>query len=347
MMKTFLLLILFVPSAHASEILSQTSSGTGIITEEIAYTGYSKNQSASGKKEGGWDWNLGYTYSAIKLGATVSATPAPVVTSSTTDSDHTSSFSGGFGYSDHWSAGVDLNTSSTKEENLSSFGPSVHAGYTFELSHADTKVKSKLKPKELANISSKVPSEANDAQDDEAFVPTLGFTLTAGTTQYTQDFTTAAIVRVGSRRVVRPKAGSQSIQQKEGELSITLSAVEWLDVSLSGKSFIYNQNVATFLASLDDPRAVRTGAASFGSTLSGFSSKEFDLDLTFHLPEDFDILTEYAQSTSATDSSHINTYKLDVTKLWGEHWKTGLGFERDKSSNDAQSLGEFTLAYEF
>lgn len=325
--------------ALANEIQSQTTTGTGSLTEYISYSGHSKNADDSYKNEAGWNWNLGYTYNTLTLGATAIATPTPPKgATAPSNVDHTSSFSGGFGYSDHWSAGIDINYSKTKEENLSSLGPSLHAGYTFDLKTRSIPVTSSARKITAENAESAEESE-------EPFIPTLNLTVTGATTNYSQTFLT--VVRAGSKRTATTRTGSQGIVQRLSEIAATLSPVEWAEFSISTKIFSYDHNVANFIANLDDPRAVRSGAASFGSTLSGFSDRELDFDFTFHLPLALDLSTGYSQSSSASDSSKTNTFHTHFSRIWGENWNTGLGFERDKSPADAQNLVIFTLAYLF
>ena len=317
--RLFLTCFLIVSTkAFASEVQSQTTLGTGSLTEELSYFGSSHEESEGPDKVGNWDWSLSYTYSKINLGASVNATQGA---SKASESDHTSTFSGGFGYSKRWSAGFDLNYSKTKEEYLSSIGPSLHAGYTFDLGN-----------------------QKKDDDSDEYFIPTLNLSLTGAATQYTQNFTAA--VRSGSRRL-NPRAGSQGISQREAELKLAVAAVNWVDFSLAFKAYSYDKNVANFISNLDDPRAAESGAANFGSTLTGFSSKEISVDLTFHLPLDLDLETDYSQSTSAADSTKTNTLRADLSHTWIDRWKTGMGYEQNKSATDTQGQIVVSLAYEF
>jgi hypothetical protein len=335
--SAFVFLACSATAVWASEMQTQTTSGTGLFTEELSYNGDNQSENVSAKK-GGWNWDLSYSYSVIKLGATAIT---PVVTSGAPASDHTSSVTGGFGYSDHWEVGIDLNYSKTPEENLSSFGPSVHLGYTFDLAKRKTKPTTKIAPATSAKTTPVVQKE----EVDEPFVPTLNFTTTLGTTKYDQDFLT--VPRPGSKRKAGGKTGSQVIAQQSGEISSTLSAVQWLDVEVYLKGYRYNRDVGTFLANLDDPRAIRSGAASFGSTLEGFSSNEVGVDFTIHFPLDIDLHPEFYRSTSAVDGSKTNSYKVDLSKLWAESWKTGIGYERDTSITDTENSGILTLSYEF
>jgi hypothetical protein len=344
MTKTVLIFIFYAfglacasSEVRASEVQTQTTSGTGLFTEALSYNGDNQSENVSAKK-GGWNWDLSYSYSAIKLGSTVNT---QAIATGASASDHTSSVTGGFGYADHWELGLDLNYSKTSEENLSSFGPSVHLGYTFDLAKRKTKPTTKIAPATSAKTTPVVQKE----EEDEPFVPTLNFTTTLGTTKYDQDYLTTP--RAGSKRKVIGKAGTQVIAQQAGELFSTLSAVEWLDVEVYVKGYHYNRDVGTFLANLDDPRAVRSGAASFGSTLEGFSSNEVGADFTLHFPLDIDLHPEFYRSTSAVDGSKTNSYKVDLSKLWAESWKTGIGYERDTSPTDTENSGILTLSYEF
>ena len=315
----------------ADELQSQTTLGTGSTTEDVSYSG----QAAESK----WDWNLSYTYSSIEVGA--SAVKSTAAKSSATD--HTHSLVGGVGYSDYWDAGFDLNYSKTKEERLSSFGPSAHLGYTFK--NAETRSKSKPALASKAGADSAAKTKESEAEEDEVFSPHLHLVLTGSNSNYAQDY--GGPLRTGSRRAAAPITGSQSIRQRTLEAGVSFSAVEWLDIGLSFKRYFYDKNVADFISKLDDPRAIRRGAASFGSTLSGFSSQELSLSFTFHLPSEFELGVEGLQSVSASDSSKTDTYKVEVSKLWQDTWKTGVGFERDQSSSSVQNTTIVTLAYEF
>ena len=354
-MTYFCLLLVFgmgTRAARANEVQSQTSVGTGSLVEEISYNGDSGSTgadavaSAHGKTEKNkdkakWTWDLSYTYSAITLGATAQTPAAPATSAAV---DHTNAVTTGFGYENGFSTGLDLNYSKTNEENLMSFGPSVRFGYTFDLgTKRATKPKLTVTPKTTAQTTPALLPE--DSSSEEGFSPTLNFTATLGTTKYTQDFLTA--VRVGSRRKPIPKVASQSISQNQAEIAATFSALEWLELEVSLTTYHYNRDVGSFISSLDDPRAIRSGAASFGSTLSGFSSSAGSVSLMFHLPADIDLLAQASRDTSASDGSKTSVYKVDLSKLWADTWKTGVCFERDKSTMYAQNIGIFTLSYQF
>jgi len=327
----FSMMMAFIQAASASEIQSQTNTGTGNLTEQLTYQGNSKIKNAP-KDDAFWDWNLGYTYSAITLGATSVSTP----TTPGAAVDHTSSFLGGVEYSHQWTAGLDFTTTKTPEENISSFGPSVHVGYTFEFGQ-----KKKPSPKKDAT-----QTPAIEETEEEPFVPTWNFTFTGGTTKYDQTLATGA-PRPGSLRKINPGIKAQLMQQKQAEIATTFSGWEWLDLKLALTKYSYDHDVATFLANLDDPRAIQSGMASFGSTLSGFSSSQSEFDVIFHFPLDFDLESDLSQSTNAADGTKTNTFKENLYKTWADTWKTGLGFERDKSSTLVQNLFIATLAYEF
>ena len=324
------LVLLCSVTARASELESVTDVGTGTFTEGLAYRG---DHDSPGKEIDhatlgkGLNWTLGYAYTAITLGATL-ASPSPSPALSGAESDHTNSFTAGIGYEEKFEIESNLNFSNTKEENLKTFGLSIGVGYTFDLATRAVK---------------DAPEKIEEKED--SFVPTLTIKAMGGLTHYQQDIGVA--VRKGTRRKPQTAKASQSIQQKQFEFDVTVSPWVWLDVKLGFIKYNYNRDVANFLSKLDDPRAIRSGAADFGSTLEGFSSKESLLNFTFHLPAEIDLETDFSQSTSASNSSKINMFKFDVSKTWDAVWKTGLGFERNKSDTDVQNLGVVTLAYEF
>ena len=167
--------------------------------------------------------------------------------------------------------------------------------------------------------------------------------LTGGSTQYSQG---ALAVRPGVGRKPIPRK-AQDIQQKQVELAMTVSPWDWCDLKIAYTSFSYNRDVATYLANLDNPQALKSGAATFGSTLTGFSSKESEVELTFHLPYDIDLVPNFIQSTNAANASKTNTAELNVFKTWADTWKTGLGYEDSQSTTNEQNLFIVTLAYEF
>jgi hypothetical protein len=341
-MKTILVLALMMvsPYARANSVESLTSAGTGTFSEGLTYNGESKSNKDAEDGRAGFNWTIGYAYTAATLGATSTApTPAPTTNAS---SDHTNSISLGGGYSDKWEIGLGIDYSNTKEENLKSFGPNAYLGYTFDLANRPKKLK--RQPQNPNSPTAKVDS---DVEDDASgvFVPTLNFRITGASNKFTHD--ASLTTRAGSRKQLAATA-TQEITQKDFEIDGTLSALEWLDVKLSYIKYNYDKNVADFLARLDQARAVQTGLADFGSTLSGFSSKEWGINLTFHLPLDLDFGADFTQSTSAIDgTTKTNTFKGDLSRVWAETWKTGLGFERSKSNTDVQNIGLLTLAYEF
>lgn len=342
-MVAFFISIFFLNlSAQASEVQSQTTVGTGLVSEELSYNGDAK--SADPKKKGGMTWDLSYIYTTLALGATASSSPAPAASSAA--SDHSSAFTGGLGYSDKIDTGIDLNYSKTPEEGLSDIGPSLRLGYTFDLGQPNVKKKPKLVKKLVPkNNHQKTGEEDQEDVEDEPFMPTFKALATVGLLEYKQDVST--VVRAGSRRKAPAKAASIGIVQRQAEADFTLSSVEWLDIDLALTKYFYNRDVGTFLANLDDQRAIASGAANLDSTLKGFSSNEVKLDLTFHLPIDIDVNPEVSRSTSATDGSKTNSIKIDVSKLWADTWKTGIAYERDESATDLQNSGIATLSYEF
>ena len=318
-MISFWLSMLFLSSgAHASEVQTQTTVGTGLVSEEISYNGDTKSEDS--KKKGGLTWDFSYTYTSITLGATTTSVPVPPTAAA---SDHTSAITGGFGYSDKWEVGLDLNYSKTPEEGLDSFGPSIRLGYTFDLGPEQPKKKSVKKVVPKNNHEKNNAEDNEDADTDEPFMPTFKVLATLGTTSFNQDISTT--VRAGTRRrAAVTKPGKVSIVQKQAEIDFDLSAVEWLDVDISLTKYGYNRDVGTFLASLDDPRAISSGAANLGSTLEGFSTNDAKIDFIFHLPYDIEINPEFGRSTSAVDGSKVNTEKIDVSKLGQKPGKQDL-----------------------
>jgi hypothetical protein len=339
---TSILIFLFSSAqARAHEIESQTTSGTGYLSEGLSYSGESKSEKGSGW----WNWNLGYDYSVINVGSST------LSNGKSTGSDHTSAFSGGFGFSNQWEAGLDVSYSKTKEENLTSFGPAVKLGYTFHLSsHKDKKAtKTPNKKADTGKYTDEDTDEDTDEGTDEGtddFVPTLRFSVTGKSIGYTQTFAGAS-VRRNQGKPAKPTSGSQSIRQTEINFSTTLAAFSWVNLRLAYTRYSYNRNVPNYLALLDDPRALKNGAANFGSTLSGFSSHDIETTLSFHLPLDLDFDVTGSQSTSAADSSKTLTLGSTLTKTWGESWKTGVGYQQNRSTTDLQKLYSFTLSYEF
>lgn len=322
------LLAIFAPfHAFANSVESATTLGSGTLNQAFTYNisasnkeevtvdqaGKTKKDSKSPVKpveKNYWSGSVGYSYTATTLGATSGTTSGSAAI------DHTNSVNGGVAYSNRWEAGADFEYSSTKEENLHNFGANPYVGYTFDL------------------------------HEGEDFTSTLNLRFTAGFDSYTQTGNTVTR-RAGSRRPVTVVVGSANIQQTKAEFDALLSPASWLDLKLIFIKYQYDKDVNAFLARLDDPRAIITGAANFGSTLNGFSSNEGTAALTFHLPADIDFTTQFTQATSVVNSSKLNTYALDAMKLWHDTWKTGVGFSRSKSSTDLQSLTTLTLSYQW
>ena len=247
-------------------------------------------------------------------------------------------FWGGYEKS-QWEFGLDLNYSNTKEEYLSTLGPTLDVGYTFLLGP-----QAKPKPKKAAQKIT--PVAEHEDEDDVDFVPNLNLKASVGWLNYKEDYSGTVVGRGPLHRSVT-RSGETQITQAPVEIAATLAPLEWFDFKIAYTHYSYNKNVNQFLANLDDPRSVAFGASGFGSTLTGFSSKETLFSLNFYLPLDFEINPEYAQAVNASNGDKTNTYHIGIAKTWGESWKTGIAYEENKSTDEDQKLGIFTLSYLF
>ena len=318
--------------AYSNEVNSNTTGGTGTLSQEISYSGEQLKDKKSDL--GTWDWNFAYTYTAVKVGSTIRPTPSTKTTTSSTSAsstDHTNTLEGGFGYTGAWSRGLSLTYSNTKEENLTTFGPQIYAGY------------------HIAFDSKKSKTENETADDEEVFIPGLDLKITGGVNRYTETYNVSSRSTRpnGSKAKTITKDSSEDINQTNLVLDLTLKPLSWFDIKFEFTKYHYNKDVANFLSLLDRPGAIASGAAGFSTTLSGFSSQEYLVGFDFFLPLDFDLNLSYSQATSQLDGSKTHNYKAGLDKLWNEHWKTGIGIIDSISSTDALTTGELSLAYSF
>ena len=146
--------------------------------------------------------------------------------------------------------------------------------------------------------------------------------------------------RAGSRRVTaRPANGTQSIHQDEWNFGVDVNPCDLVGVRAGASSYKYNRDVSSFLATLDTPRAVSTGASSFSTTLGGFPKNSVEAGVTFYPWETWDLVLDFTRTRVQADNSVSTASKLEVEKEFSTAFKLGLGFDHEKSAQ----LGEENL----
>lgn len=212
------------------------------------------------------------------------------------------------GYRDAWDVGGGIDLSGTPAENLKSFGPQAWLGYIFSWGEGGKR----------------------------SIEPRLAY---HGDT-YKQTFVGTAAARAGSRRqVARPTTGTQSIHQSEWNLGVDVSVWEFLGLRASASSYGYSRDVNSFLATLDSPRAVSTGASSFSTTLGGFPKSSVEAGVTFYPFESWDFILDFTRTKVQADNTTSTASKAELEKEFSRAFKLGLGFDHETSAQ----LGEENL----
>jgi hypothetical protein len=299
--------------ARGDQVSTSSSVGGGTISQSLSLSKRIKEP----KEEGSRSVSLSYTLTRNEVGSTTG-------TSSDTF-NLTHSLSGSYSVSDTWKRGITGSFSTTPAENLGYLGASGFLSRTFELGSR---------------------TESED-EEEESFIPTFGFKATAGFLRYAQTFQRAATpARKGSQRK-RTLTADQAIGRGSADLTLTFDPFEWLGVYGSYTKYFYTRNVSDFMDTLDDPRAIASGAAEFSSTLSGFSAFEAEAGVDFSLPLDFTLSISKSLSPNETTGVFTHSYSVELTKDWGKSWNTGIGADRYVSNGSEQEMYNLSLSYSF
>jgi hypothetical protein len=233
------------------------------------------------------------------------------------DSNRTSAADLTVGYRGSWDVGGGLDLSGTPAENLTSFGPQGWVGYVFTWGN---EARRSIEPK-----------------------------LTYHGDTYKQTFAATSVTRAGSRRAVaRPSAGSQSIHQNEWNLAVDVNPFDILGFRVSASSYKYNRDVNAFLATLDTPRAVSTGASSFSTTLGGFPKNSVEVGVTLYPFDTWDLILDITRTKVQADNSTSTASKVEVEKEFSKAFKLGLGFDHETSAQlGEENLTLLDLTFEF
>ncbi len=260
-----------------------------------------------------------YTYSRSEVGATSGSS------SGAYDDSHAVIL--GLSHSGENGRGVSGNFSTTPAESIRALGLSGYLSHQFKLSSVKK-------------------DEDEDAEEGDDFEQLMELKGTLGFTNYKQTFSPAAPPRKGSKKL-KPLTADQSINQFLIGVKSNLDLFSWLSLNVAYNRYLYSKGIANFLATLDDPRAVRSGAAMFGSTLTGFSSQDIDVGFDFNLPLAFTVAPSSTLSTNAATKTVTHSYSVDISRVWSSKWTTGIIAERSISGTDKENLYTLNLSYNY
>jgi hypothetical protein len=297
---------------NAHELETSASVGSGSYTQSLSYS----RTITEPKSDESNSYYFSYSYNQAEVGAAAGAT------SQTYNSTH--SLSGGVSNSGEWRNGIYANYSSTAAEALSSYGLSAYVGKKF-----------------------------NSSDDDEEESSESGFALpfslkgSVSAQRYVQTFAASPAPRKGSKgKLPKPKAGSEAVIQFSVGAHGSVDPFTWVTVGATHTRYFYSRDIANFIAYLDDPRAIATGASQFSSTLSGFSSAETDVDLDFYLPSKVSLSIGASLSKNEETGSKTNGASLQVSRPFGK-WTPSVTLQRYVSSGYSQDVYGGGLSYEF
>jgi hypothetical protein len=185
-----------------------------------------------------------------------------------------------------------------------------------------------------------------DEDNSEGFEQVLEFKGTLGFTHYKQSFTPLVPARKGSKKL-KSLTADQSINQFLIGVKGNLELFQWFSLNIAFNRYLYSKGIANFLATLDDPRAVRSGAAMFGSTLTGFSSQDIDVGFDFNLPLSVTLSPSSTLSTNAATKTVTHSYSIDISRVWSSKWTTGIIGEQSISGSDKENLYTLNLSYNY
>lgn len=247
-------------------------------------------------KDFGWD--LSYTHTTTQ--ATV------------TDTTHDLILGSGWA-TKAFSANLDLNYSSTPEENLASYGPTLSFSYT--------------------HFFGAVPNA--DAAKFEAFRTSLKTVLELSTLNYEETFSVGG----GGRRkgaLVRPTTGNNTIQQKSVMLGLRWKPQSWLQLKAGETKYSYSKDVNQFLQYIESP-AVTQVSSGMNNALAGFYDSTRKLEIDFYFLEDWELDLSQAQSRVLSDSSLTTVSAVSAGVNLGENWYTAVGVKNVTSSSPGTS----------
>jgi hypothetical protein len=297
---------------RSDEFGTATSVGDGTLSQTLSLS----KRIREPKAEESRSINLAYTLTRNEVGST---------TGSSSDAfNYTHSLSTSYSVSGKIKRGLSGSFSTTPAENLSSFGGTGFFSKTFELG-----------------------TRVDEEEEEESYLPTLGFRGAAGYQHYTQTVSgISGPQRRGSQRK-RPRTQDQSIGRVSLDFTVNFDPFEWFGIYGAYTRYLYTRNVSNFIDVLDDPRAIASGAAEFSTTLSGFSSSEVEAGADFSLPWDVSLNVSKSIATNETTSVLTHSYSVEFTKDWGKKWTTGVGADRFVSEGSLLDLYNVSLSYSF
>jgi len=159
--------------------------------------------------------------------------------------------------------------------------------------------------------------------------------------RYDQQFSTS-----GRRSgVVRSGVGVNMINQTAFNLRAKYKAFDWARIGVTYTKYTYDKDINTFLAALDSPRAIQTGAAGFSTTLQGFSSDSKGLTLYFYPGDDWELDLGGTSSTNASDGSIATSLKSAAYYDLSKVWRLGAGYEIANSPTLSDHIYSLTIEF--
>lgn len=309
---TLIVLFLSTEPLSAGQFSTSGSSGTGAYSQNFSYAHREEDSDSPTAKL----YSASYTFTRTEVGSTSGA--------DTRTYNLTHSLSGGIGFIEAWRYGGRVNYTDTPAEYLSSFGASFYGAWDF--------------------------NDDDDKDEDEEEAPKgfsnpWGLRADLGFTEYSLTVNGVRPVRRPGGRGTQSKTSNLRIGQASVEGTAWIDATSWMSLRLSHTRYFYTRDVAGFMAVLDDPRAIATGAAQFGSTLAGFSSRGWDAGVDFTGPAKIDLSIGGSLYTSASSGVLTRGFSAELSKSFGG-FTPGISWDRYVSNGDFQDLFGFSLAYQ-
>lgn len=297
--------------ALAGSFSTSGSSGTGAYSQNFSYSHRENPASGDTPTPAAKVYSASYTFTRTEVGSTSGA--------DTRTYNLTHSLSGGIGFIEDWRYGGRVSYTDTPAEYLSSFGASFYGAWDFN-------------------------EDADEAEAPKGFSRPWGLRADVGFSEYSLKVNGARPARRPGGRSTQNKTSNLRIGQASVEGTAWIDATSWMSLRLSHTRYLYTRDVAGFMAVLDDPRAIASGAGQFGSTLAGFSSRGWDAGIDFTAPAKIFLSIGGSLYTSASSGVLTRGYSAELSKSFGG-FTPGISWDRYVSNGDFQDLFGFSLSF--
>lgn len=288
-------ILLVASAAHAGSVELQGTQSSAIKSQEISADGaYNPKDKSKKGEEVQFNWDASYTHSTMQ-------SPDPTTGINIIDTTHDLVFGSGVETPGHVTLNIDLNYSTTPDENLKDSGPTLTAEYQYFFGEETT----------------------ND--DSDSFRPSLTGKVGYGYLNYDQSFSTSKPAR---RKTAPPKPvfGNNTIGQRSVILGLKYKASSWITFKETYTKYQYSRDVAQFLQYIDLPALAKV-SSGIDSALSGFYTYTSKFEILLYFLKDWELDYANSQSRVAADLSFTTENDLILSYDINDDWTVGGGIE--------------------